>query len=282
MNSVREIQKNKLPESRNKKYFYGSDRSKASGRDRDEKNSTCNKGQKDRIVRYWTQRSDSFAKQREAELGSRLHDRWLELIRSELPDGRLRILDVGTGSGFFAILLSMEGHQVTGIDLTESMIDNAEKLARQYGCDTSFEVMDAEHLHYMSESFDVVISRNLTWTLPNPVKAYREWLRVLKTGGILLNYDADYGMACFTGPEEDLPKEHAHHQIERKLMQECENLKQELDISSRRRPEWDVSVMKLLGCQEVCIRRDISEQIYLERDEFYNPVPLFSLKVVKQ
>ncbi|MDO4298230.1 MAG: class I SAM-dependent methyltransferase [Lachnospiraceae bacterium] len=282
MNSVREIQKNELPERQNKKQFLYTDRNKVHGRDRDGKNNTREKAQKDRIVRYWTLRSDSFAKQREAELESELHDRWLKLIRSELPDGKLSILDVGTGSGFFAILLSMEGHQVTGIDLTESMIDNAKKLARQCGCDTSFEVMDAENLNYMSESFDVVISRNLTWTLPNPVKAYREWMRVLKPGGILLNYDADYGAACFTGPEEELPREHAHHQIERNLMQECENLKQELDISTKRRPEWDVSVMKLLGCQEICTRRDISEQIYLEKDEFYNPVPLFSLKVVKK
>ena len=43
--------------------------------------------------------------------------------------------------------------------------------------------MDAENLRFADESFDVVISRNLTWTLPDVKSAYREWVRVLKKGG---------------------------------------------------------------------------------------------------
>ena len=42
------------------------------------------------------------------------------------------------------------------------------------------------------ETFDMVIP-GLTWTLPYAGHAYREWLRVLKHGGILLNFDANYG-----------------------------------------------------------------------------------------
>mgnify|MGYP000482475991 FL=1 len=48
------------------------------------------------------------------------------------------------------------------------------------------------NLEYEDESFDVVITRNLTWTLPDVDKAYKEWHRVLRKGGVLLNYDANY------------------------------------------------------------------------------------------
>ncbi len=240
---------------------------------------------KERIVRYWTMRSDSFAVQREAELQSELHERWLKLIESELIKtggaAPLRILDVGTGSGFFAILLAMAGHHVTGIDLTESMIRHAGELARIHGCHANFQVMDAEHLDFPTESFDVVISRNLTWTLPNPEQAYKEWMRVLKNGGILLNYDADYGAACFT-QDGELPKEHAHNKVGQSMMQECQSIKDALSISARRRPDWDVSVFRQMGYEKIQVRRDISEHIYLKKDEFYNPVPLFSLKVCKE
>ena len=50
----------------------------------------------------------------------------------------------------------------------------------------TFKVMDGEKLDFKSGSFDVVISRNLTWTLPDAAGAYREWIRVLRPGGILL------------------------------------------------------------------------------------------------
>ena len=51
--------------------------------------------------------------------------------------------------------------------------------------------MNAEALCFEDSSFDIVISRNLTWNLPDPDKAYAEWTRILKSGGLLLNYDAN-------------------------------------------------------------------------------------------
>lgn len=56
----------------------------------------------------------------------------------------------------------------------------------------SFFRMDAQNLAFMDNSFDVVISRNLTWNLEKPDQAYREWCRVLKSGGVLLNFDANW------------------------------------------------------------------------------------------
>ena len=43
----------------------------------------------------------------------------------------------------------------------------------------------AEALDFEDEAFDVVLSRSLTWNLPHPDKAYAEWTRVLKPGGLL-------------------------------------------------------------------------------------------------
>ena len=46
--------------------------------------------------------------------------------------------------------------------------------------------MDAQALEFEDESFDVIISRNLTWNLEKPWQAYREWYRVLKPGGHIM------------------------------------------------------------------------------------------------
>ena len=65
-------------------------------------------------------------------------------------------------------------------------------MAASLELDIDFRQMDAQQLEFENETFDVVLSRNLTWTLPEPETAYAEWYRVLKPGGVLLNFDADY------------------------------------------------------------------------------------------
>jgi 2-polyprenyl-3-methyl-5-hydroxy-6-metoxy-1,4-benzoquinol methylase len=78
---------------------------------------------KRRVVRYWEKRAADFQEQRLRELGSPLRGRWYAEMTKYLPMGRdLRILDLGTGTGFFSFLLSEKGNMVTGIDLTEEMI----------------------------------------------------------------------------------------------------------------------------------------------------------------
>lgn len=236
---------------------------------------------KEKIAGYWTKRSADFKEQRRKELHSPLAGRWMEEIDKYIPEGEhLRILDVGCGTGFFTILLAKRGHQVTGIDLTPDMILHARELAKEEGADCEFHVMDAEHPEYDDNTFDFVISRNLTWTLPDAQKAYKEWMRVLKPGGVLLNFDANYGLEDCTDTS-NLPENHAHHQIENELLQECEDIKRQLPISSYVRPAWDLEILSNIGVEQFRIDMGVSQRIYQEQDEFYNPTPLFTLCVKK-
>lgn len=250
---------------------------------------------KEKIAAYWTKRSSSFLEQRRAELHSPLAKRWLEEIRKYLPERetasgnsaknnsdvcKLRILDVGCGTGFFTILLAKQGHQVTGTDLTPDMISNSRILAKEEQVTCDFQVMDAEHLSFSDESFDVIISRNLTWTLPEASQAYKEWIRVLKPGGLLLNFDANYGAVDFA-ETSDLPENHTHKQLGNSLMQECEDIKRQLPISSYIRPAWDVEELGKLGMEQISIDLGLSRRVYKEKDEFYNPTPMFAIAAVK-
>ena len=63
------------------------------------------------------------------------------------------------------------GHQVTGIDLTPAMLEEASTMAASLELDIDFRQMDAQQLEFENETFDVVLSRNLTWTLPEPETA---------------------------------------------------------------------------------------------------------------
>ncbi len=231
---------------------------------------------KTEVTQYWGRRAEQFAALRLAELGSDKRQLWTEELLRYLPAGRaLRILDAGTGSGFFALILAAIGHRVTGIDLTPEMIQAAQEAAEILGLSVDFFVMDAEQPDFPDGSFDVVLSRNLTWTLPHLPHAYAQWRRILKPGGLLLNFDADY---CREQPAAaPLPANHAHKALTADLVAAYEHLKAELSAEQQPRPAWDAELLGHLGFQEVSVDPTLSDRLYRTKDAFYNPTPMFTI-----
>ncbi len=143
---------------------------------------------KDRIRRYWDDRSATY----DSSLGhSGLENDWKEVL-SGIFHGKKRILDIGTGTGFLAILLAELGHEVVGIDLSEGMLSVAREKAGKAGVGIDLKIADAENLPFDDESFDAIICRHVLWTLPNPEKAVREWSRIVRNGGKVVVIDGSW------------------------------------------------------------------------------------------
>lgn len=86
----------------------------------------------------------------------------------------------------------MRGYQVTAVDYSEGMLEEAKQNAGTLADRITFRQMDAHHLDFPDNSFDVIVTRNLTWNLADPVRAYADWQRVLVPGGVMLNFDANW------------------------------------------------------------------------------------------
>ena len=218
-----------------------------------------------RVRHYWTLRSHDFGAVRKNELENEMGQKWLREIERLLPEKEhLRILDVGTGTGFFAVLLAQTGHQVEGIDLTPAMLEEARSLAAQRNLDIVFREMDAQALSYAEESFDVVLSRNLTWTLPEPEKAYREWFRVLKPGGWLLNFDADYAANVRSRSTQNrrVPADspYGHVGMTDRLQRENDEITLTMDVG-RARPAWDREVLEGIGFADCRVDTRVGRRI---------------------
>ena len=104
----------------------------------------------------------------------------------------LKVLDVGTGPGFFACLYSQMGHHATGLDFSERMLGVARNRAAALQLDTEFVFGDAEGPPFDSSTFDAVSSRHVLFNLPRPGVAVREWVRLLKPGGKLILVGNDH------------------------------------------------------------------------------------------
>ncbi len=210
--------------------------------------------------------------------------RWLHEIERLLPEGRdIRILDAGTGTGFFAILLAQAGYSVEGIDLTPAMLEEAGALAAQRGLDIVFREMDAQALSYEDASFDVVISRNLTWTLPEPEKAYREWLRVLKPGGVLMNFDADYAENARSHSVQNRRvrpgSPYGHIGMTDALQRENDEITLAVDVGQTR-PAWDRQTLLEIGFSDCRTDTTVGRRILGELD--LKHAPMFGVTAIKR
>jgi ubiquinone/menaquinone biosynthesis C-methylase UbiE len=116
-------------------------------------------------------------------------DAWMHELRQDIPPPPLLILDVGCGTGAMGLLYAKLGYQVTGVDLSEAMMNLARVKATERNLTIELKTGDAEHLPFEDESFDVIVNRHLLWTLPHPEKALKEWHRVLRAGGTLIIID---------------------------------------------------------------------------------------------
>lgn len=217
----------------------------------------------DRIKYYWEQRSNDFAKQSFVEMQNEKFSLWTNELKQIMGEKTgLEILDVGTGSGYMALLLASSGNYVTGIDLCDNMINSAKALRDELKLKANFLVNDAQQLPFADNSFDLLITRNLTWTLPNLEKAYNEWYRVLRPNGILVNFDADFGQRDFVVPAKNcVAKSRLHGDLDSEQIQECNAIKNALEVSAHRRPMWDAELLIKTGFSKVTMDLALGSRI---------------------
>jgi phosphatidylethanolamine/phosphatidyl-N-methylethanolamine N-methyltransferase len=104
------------------------------------------------------------------------------LVAAERIGGR--ILEVGVGTGISLPDYS-RANRIVGVDISEAMLDKARERVVELGLShvEALQAMDAEHLDFPDNSFDVVVAQYVVTAVPHPEAALDEFARVLKPGG---------------------------------------------------------------------------------------------------
>lgn len=247
------------------------------------------------INESWTVRSDNYNRYVEEEFATDRPEKWLHIIESNAPPGRpLRVLDAGCGPGFFSVLLARAGHIVSGIDGSSGMLAHARENAAHFGVSPHLLQGDFGTLPFAAETFDLVISRNVTHIIRDHLRVYGEWLRVLKPQGVLLIFDANWHLPYQPGVVRDEAIRREREGLERygrgftydgsyEYINSALNPENYRVFGSALRPDFDVGVLSQLPCEDILFVRDITEELWSEREKaFYGATPLYMLRAVKK
>lgn len=243
------------------------------------------------IKTYWTNRASGYSEYNQQELADERKEKWKNALFSRIEKyfpgklpSEIKVLDIGTGPGFFAILLAEAGYCVTALDGTEEMLKEARKNAGAFADKIRWVLGDAQKIKGKDAQFDLLVTRNVTWNLEFPEQAYQEWLRVLKKGGVLLNFDADWYGHLFSR-EKRLAYEKDRENVERQKLEDyyidtdidtMEEIARQVPLSRQNRPEWDARVMQEAGYSSVICEEEIWKEVWTEDEKVnYASTPMF-------
>ncbi len=144
------------------------------------------------FVAYWERH---LADPRDPQL-----DRWRAIERGQVARAReeyrgalakfvtlrgARALDVGCQCGALAVALAEAGADVTGVDVSEPLLDGARARARGYGVPARFVRAEGEALPFADASFDLVTLVDVIEHVADAARTVAECARVLRPGGTL-------------------------------------------------------------------------------------------------
>ena len=104
-------------------------------------------------------------------------------VASGLPPGS-RVLEAAPGPGYFAIeLAKLGGYRVTGLDISETFVEIANRNAKEAGVEIDFRQGNVSGMPFEDATFDFVFCRAAFKNFSDPAGALQEMYRTLKTGG---------------------------------------------------------------------------------------------------
>jgi ubiquinone/menaquinone biosynthesis C-methylase UbiE len=149
----------------------------------------------DHIKDVNTRYHDAAADEYDAKWGIDFGDTGQEQVRLKLAKALGRIdehgfgdgLEIGSGTGYFSLNLLQLGviERLTATDISPGMLQRLSTTAAALGLEAETVATEAEELPFEDESFDIVFGHAVLHHIPDLDKAFAEFRRVLRPGGMI-------------------------------------------------------------------------------------------------
>lgn len=111
----------------------------------------------------------------------------LQAIQSRISLSQCTVLDIGCGGGLLSEAMARCGARVTGIDLSESLLQTARQHAQSQELDIDYRLISSTELAAENPGhFDIVTCMELLEHVPNPDDLVRECAVLAKPGGLIV------------------------------------------------------------------------------------------------
>ena len=139
------------------------------------------------VVRYIEAEKDTRLEQKKPTFRSimavvsRFHD----------VNRQTKILEVGSGIGWFPILCKKEGLSCKGLEISPQLVEHARRLGRQYGVEPDIELANIEEVDLGVEQYDVVVACSSFEHVEDWRLGLTKVFHALKPGGVLYFYSSN-------------------------------------------------------------------------------------------
>jgi 2-polyprenyl-3-methyl-5-hydroxy-6-metoxy-1,4-benzoquinol methylase len=125
--------------------------------------------------------------------GNKLEDKeeqfrnYLRLIGKAHPvDASTRILEVGTGTGWFPLLCKLRGLSCKGLEISPQLVESAFAIGKAYGIEPDIELGNIEDTDIGIEKYDVIVAACVFEHVERWRSGLEKLCAALKPGGVLL------------------------------------------------------------------------------------------------
>lgn len=108
------------------------------------------------------------------------------------------VLEIAPGPGYFCIELARLGnYKITGLDISKSFVEIAQKNAAAAGVQATFHQGNASDMPFEKNSFDFIFCQAAFKNFSEPIQAIAEMYRVLRPGGVSVIVDMRHDASQF-------------------------------------------------------------------------------------
>ena len=127
----------------------------------------------------------NYSKKRLEDFDGQLNSYLRPIQKFKKIDSSTRILEIGTGIGWFPIRCKQKGWDCLGLEISHQLVAYAKEFGKQYGVEPNIRVGNIEEADLGSNVFDVVVASNVF----EHIELWRESVaiiyRMLKPGGVM-------------------------------------------------------------------------------------------------